>query len=155
MVGYNVQAAVDTEHHLIVAQEVINEGHDRTQLTATAQQTKETLQTDDLQVLADRGYFSGEEILKCEQAGVTPLVPKPLTNNSVTTGRFDQRDFHYDAKRIAIAAPLGNTPSGGSHRSRPAWRSVNTGHRPARSARSAANAPRATTAGSCGGSTRR
>ncbi len=107
MVGYNVQAAVDTEHHLIVAHEVINEGHDRSQLTPMAQQTKETLQTDDLKVLADRGYFSSEEILKCEQAEVTPLVPKPLTHNSATSGRFDKRDFKYDAKRDRYRCPAG------------------------------------------------
>ncbi len=107
MVGYNVQASVDTEHHLIVAHEVTNEGHDRSQLTAMAQQTKEVLETSDLKVLADRGYFSGEEIMKCEQAGVTPLVPKPLTNNSATTGRFDKRDFRYDAKRDRYRCPAG------------------------------------------------
>jgi transposase len=107
MVGYNVQAAVDTQHHLIVAHEVINEGHDRAQLTAMAQQTKETLGTKDLTVLADRGYFSGEEILKCEQVGVTPLVPKPMTSNSTANGRFDKRDFHYDAKRDRYRCPAG------------------------------------------------
>jgi hypothetical protein len=105
MVGYNVQASVDTEHHLIVAHEVTNEGHDRSQLTAMAQQTKEVLETNELKVLADRGYFSGEEIMKCEQVGVTPLVPKPLTNNLATTGRFDKRDFHYDAKRDRYRCP--------------------------------------------------
>jgi hypothetical protein len=107
MVGYNVQASVDTEHHLIVAHEVTTVGHDRTQLTAMAQRTKEVLETSELKVLADRGYFSGEEIMKCEQAGVTPLVPKPLTNNSATTGRFDKRDFHYDAKRDRYRCPAG------------------------------------------------
>ncbi|MGB5102157.1 MAG: IS1182 family transposase [Steroidobacteraceae bacterium] len=107
MVGYNVQASVDTEHHLIVAHEVTNEGHDRAQLTAMAQQTREALGTKDLKVLADRGYFSGEEILKCEQAGMTPLVPKPLTNNSATSGRFDKRDFKYDAKCDRYRCPAG------------------------------------------------
>jgi len=106
-VGYYVQASVDTEHHLILAHEVTNEGHDRSQLTAMAQQTKAALETSELKVLAERGYFSGEEIMKCEQAGVTPLVPKPLTNNSATTGRFDKRDFHYDAKRDRYRCPAG------------------------------------------------
>lgn len=107
MVGYNVQASVDTEHHLIVAHEVTNEGHDRGQLTEMARQTKDALGSDDLKVLADRGYYSGEEILKCEQAGVTPLVPKPITNNSATSGRFDKRDFKYDAKRDRYRCPAG------------------------------------------------
>ncbi len=107
MVGYNVQASVDTEHHLIVEHEVINEGHDRGQLAAMSQQTKETLQAEDLKVLADRGYFSSEEILKCEQADVTPLVPKTLTHNSATSGRFDKRDFKYDAKHDRYRCPAG------------------------------------------------
>ena len=107
MVGYNVQASVDTKHHLIVAHEVTNEGHDRAQLTAMARQTKDVLGTKTLKVLADRGYFSGEEILKCEQAGMTPLVPKPLTNNSATSGRFDKRDFKHDAKRDRYRCPAG------------------------------------------------
>ena len=68
IVGYNVQAAVDTKHHLIVTHEVGNEGNDRAQLSPMAQRTQETLGTQDLTVLADRGYFNGEEMLKCEQA---------------------------------------------------------------------------------------
>jgi transposase len=107
MVGYNVQASVDAKHHLIVAHEVTNEGHDRAQLTKMAQQTRETLGAKDLTVLADRGYFSGEEILKCEQAGMTPLVPKPITSNSTANGRFDKRDFQYDAKRDRYRCPAG------------------------------------------------
>jgi hypothetical protein len=99
MVGYNVQAAVDTKHHLIVTHEVGNEGHDRNQLSPMAQQTKETLGTKALTVLADRGYFSGEEILRCEQAEIKALVPKPMTSNSTANGRYDKRDFHYEPKR--------------------------------------------------------
>ena len=73
MVGYNVQAAVDSEHHLIVEHEVINLGHDRTQLARMAKRTKETLDTEHLSVVADRGYYNGEEILACERAGITTV----------------------------------------------------------------------------------
>jgi hypothetical protein len=107
MVGYNVQAAVDTKHHLIVTHEVVNEGHDRRQLSPMAQQTKETLGTKDLTVLADRGYFSGEEILKCEQAEIKALVPKPMTSNSTSSGRFDKRDFIYEPNRDRYRCPAG------------------------------------------------
>ena len=116
MMGYNVKAAVDTKHHLIVTHEVGNEGHDRNQLSPMAHLTQETLGTKGLTVLADRGYFSGEEILKCEQAQIKALVPKPLTRNSATTGRFDKRDFHYDAK-IDTVARRASTPRGGAPRS--------------------------------------
>src|SRR5215469_7437407 len=81
LVGYNVQAAVEAEHHLIVAHEVTNIGHDRTQLANMARQAKEATGSDRLTVLADRGYFSGVEVIACEEAGVTPIVPKPLTSS--------------------------------------------------------------------------
>ena len=71
MVGYNVQAAVDTKHHLIVAHEVTNVGSDRSQLSPMAKETKATLEVDELDVVADRGYFSSEEILACDEAGIT------------------------------------------------------------------------------------
>jgi len=86
-----------------VAHEAINEGHDRARLTAMAQQTKEALGTKDLTVLADRGSFSGEEILQCEQSQITPLVPKPITSNSTVNGRFDKRDFHFTRPRPVAA----------------------------------------------------
>ena len=70
IVGYNVQIAADTKHHLIVAHEVINEGHDRSSLWSMAQRSREALGKDKLQLIADRGYFSGPEILDCEQAGI-------------------------------------------------------------------------------------
>ena len=107
MVGYNVQTAVDTKHHLIVAHEVTNVGHDRTQLSAMAKQARDATGTDQLTVLADRGYFKGEEILECEQAGINALVPKPLTSNSKAEGRFDKRDFVYIPEQNEYRCPAG------------------------------------------------
>jgi transposase len=107
IVGYNVQTAVDTKHHLIVAHEVTNVGHDRTQLSAMAKQASSAMGNEELTVLADRGYFKGEEILDCEQAGITPLVPKPLTSNSKADGRFDKRDFVYIAEDDEYRCPAG------------------------------------------------
>ena len=105
LVGYNVQAAVDTKHHLIVAHEVTNVGHDRTQLANMARQAQAATGIDDLRVLADRGYFAGEEILACEQAGVTPYVPKPLTSGAKADGRFGKQDFVYLAEENAYLCP--------------------------------------------------
>ena len=107
IVGYNVQTAVDTKHHLIVEHEVTNLGHDRTQLEPMAKRTRDVLQGDSLTVLADRGYFSGEQILGCERAGIEALVPKPLTSGSKADGRFDKRDFVYDAERDEYRCPAG------------------------------------------------
>jgi transposase len=107
IVGYNVQAAVDTEHHLIVAHEVTNVGHDRAQLAAMSKAAQQATGKGKMTVLADRGYFDSEEILKCAQDGITPLVPKPLTSNSKAEGRFDKRDFVYDARRNEYRCPAG------------------------------------------------
>ena len=120
IVGYNVQAAVDAKHHLIVAHEVTNVGHDRTQLASMAQQTQEAIGSETLTVLADRGYYKGAEILKCEDAGIEALVPKPLTSNSKADGRFDKRDFVYDAGATSTAARQVSVRSGASLRSRTA-----------------------------------
>ncbi len=106
-VGYNVQAAVDAEHHLIVAHDVTNAGHDRTQLSAMAKKAREALGTERMSALADRGYFNAPEILACKQAGIIPLVPKPLTSNSKAEGRFDKRDFTYDPATDAYECPAG------------------------------------------------
>ena len=81
-VGYNVQTAVDTTHHLIVAHDVINEGNDRSQLSPMSKKAKAALGTDKLAVLADSGYFSGEEIRECGKAGITVALPKPLTSGN-------------------------------------------------------------------------
>jgi len=107
IVGYNVQTAVDSKHHLIVEHEVTNLGHDRSQLAPMARRTRDVLQGDSLTVLADRGYFSGEQILACEEAGIATLVPKPLTSGSKADGRFDKRDFVYDAERNEYRCPAG------------------------------------------------
>jgi len=108
LVGYNVQTAVDTEHHLIVAHEVTNIGSDRRQLANMAKQAKAAMATPELQVIADRGYFNGEEILACEAAGVTPFVSKPMTSNAKAEGRFDKEDFVYDAKTDEYQCPAGS-----------------------------------------------
>jgi hypothetical protein len=94
-----VQAAVDAKHHMIVAHEVTNSVTDQGQLPAMAKATKEAIGHPKPTVLADRGYFEGYDIFECEQAGIETLVPKPLTSNSKFHGRFDKRDFIYDASR--------------------------------------------------------
>jgi transposase len=109
VVGYNVQAAVDAKHHMIVAHEVTNSVTDQGQLAAMAKATKEATQHPKPIVLADRGYFEGYEILECERAGIATLVPKPLTSNSKADGRFDKRDFIYDERSDVYRCPAGQT----------------------------------------------
>ncbi|OIR04219.1 transposase DDE domain protein [mine drainage metagenome] len=107
MVGYNVQAAVDTQNHLIVAHEVTNVGHDRTQLSNMALKSREALGCEALEVIADRGYYKGPEILACEQAGITAFVPRTMTSNNRALGRYDKRDFIYIAQDNEYQCPAG------------------------------------------------
>ena len=107
VVGYNVQAAVDTKPPLIVAHDVTNVGNDRAQLSHMAKQTKAALETDELDVVADRGYFDSKEILACDEAGITVTLPKPLTSNSRAKGRFVKQDFVYLAADDVYRCPAG------------------------------------------------
>jgi transposase len=107
VVGYNVQAAVDTEHHLIIAHEVTNVVVDRTLLAPMAAKAKDVLRCETLDALADRGYYSGEQLLACEAIGVKPFVPKPRTSNARAAGRFDKEDFGYLPKKDAYRCPAG------------------------------------------------
>jgi transposase len=107
VVGYNVQVAVDTERHLIIAHEVTNVGSDRAQLAHMAKKTKATLEATNLDVIADRGYFSSEEILECDNAGITVTLPKPMTSNAKAEGRFGKQDFRYVAGDDVYICPAG------------------------------------------------
>lgn len=107
LVGYNVQTAVDTTHHLIVAHEVTNIGTDRRQLARMARQAKAAMEATELQAIADRGYFNGEEIVACEQEGITPLVSKPMTSSAKAEGRFDKEDFVFDVDAGEYKCPAG------------------------------------------------
>jgi hypothetical protein len=107
IVGYNLQTAVDVDHHLIVAHEVTNALSDRRQLTRMAQQAKTALQTDPLNVLADRGYCSGQELRSCEDSNITAYVPNSATSNNKAKGQFDRSEFHYIAKDDEYQCPAG------------------------------------------------
>ncbi|HGK6853983.1 IS1182 family transposase ISPmo1 [Stutzerimonas decontaminans] len=107
IVGYNVQTAVDTQHHLIVAHEVTNRGSDRDQLSSMAKQAREAIGAETLSVVADRGYFKGEEILACHDANITAYVPKPMTSSAKADGRFNKDAFVYDATKNEYTCPAG------------------------------------------------
>ena len=107
MVGYNVQSAVDDRHHIIVAHEVTNRGHDRDQLSHMSEKAKDATGIDKPTVYADRGYFSSLEILACEQNGIVPMVPKTVTSNSKAAGRFEKQDFKYIPEADEYECPAG------------------------------------------------
>jgi hypothetical protein len=107
IVGYNVQSAVDTTHHLIVAHEVTNVGSDRRQLSNMAEQARTEIGAETLDVVADRGYYEGTEILACETAGITVTLPKPMTSGAKAAGRFGKQDFVYLAEDDVYLCPAG------------------------------------------------
>ena len=107
LVGYNVQTAVDTETHLIVAHEVTNVGNDRAQLTPMAKAAKAALKAETLDVIADRGYFSGVELLACHKSEIVATVPRPETSGNRKKGMFVKADFLYDAEADSYTCPAG------------------------------------------------
>jgi transposase len=107
VVGYNVQVAVDTEHHLIVTHEVTNTGTDRSQLAKMGLQAKDALHAEHLDAVADRGYFNSTEILACEQADITVTLPKPMTSGAKADGRFGKQDFVYLPTEDVYRCPAG------------------------------------------------
>ena len=106
-VGYNAQIAVDAKHKLIVEQAVTNQVLDLGLLTQTAAPAKEILGVEQIDVTADRGYFKFEDIEACEQAGMTPYVPKPQRGSAVREGFFAKDEFRYDPAADAYVCPAG------------------------------------------------
>ena len=107
IVGYNVQTAVDTKNHLIVAHEVTNVGTDRRQLSSMAEKARTEMGAEKIEAVADRGYYEGEEIRACEMAGITVTLPKPLTSGAKAEGRFGKQDFVYIAAEDVYRCPAG------------------------------------------------
>ena len=108
-VGYNVQAAADTETHLIVTHDVINAGHDREQLSPMASEAKAVLGCDEMRVVADKGYFSGREILACHEDGITTTLPRPETSGNRKKDMYVKADFAYEADADVYRCPAGQT----------------------------------------------
>jgi transposase len=107
MVGYNVQTAVDVDHHLIVSHDVTNVGSDRRHLTRMAQQAKAELQTDSLTVFADEGHYNGDELRACEDNNITAYVPHSSTSHNKAKGQFDRSEFHYIEEDDEYECPAG------------------------------------------------
>ena len=107
VVGYNVQTAVDTKHHLIVAHEVTNQGSDRRQLANMAKQAKSVLAAEALTAVADRGYYRSEDIQECEKANITSYLPKPQTSGNQAKGQYGRDDFRYIAEDDEYECPAG------------------------------------------------
>ena len=117
IVGYNVQIAVDAEHHLIVAHEVTNIGSDRAQLVSMGHKARGATGCGEVTVLADRGYYNGDEVLACEDTGIVPCIPKTQTSGNAKRGLFTVADFIYDAEHDRYTCPAGKFLTRGKVRS--------------------------------------
>lgn len=110
--AYNVQAAVDAEHALIVAQQVTDQAADNRSLQPMAEAAKaavgESAQT--LNVVADAGYSNGEQAEACEAKGILPHVPANRAVNNQGDGTlFDRTKFTYQAESDTFLCPAGQT----------------------------------------------
>ena len=106
-IGYNAQTAVDDKHHLIIEQDVTNQSNDKEELSKISKKAKQSLEADSLDVVADRGYYNGEEIKDCEEENITPYVPKPDTSSSKSRGLYAKDQFDYDKDRDCYICPAG------------------------------------------------
>jgi transposase len=110
-VGYNIQIAVDAKNKMIVEQAVTNQVVDMGLLTQTAEPARAILDVENIDVVADRGYFKIEDIEACEKAGLTPYVPKPQRGSAVRKGFFRKDEFRYDPDQDVYICPAGETLS--------------------------------------------
>jgi transposase len=106
-VGFNGQIAVDDKHHLIVAQDVTNHIADTQQLSKMAVEAKEVLGVDELEAVADSGYYNGPEIKRCEDEGIQAYVPKIPSSSCASRGLFSKDEFRYDRWRDCYSCPAG------------------------------------------------
>ena len=102
-----MQTAVDVKNHIIITHDVSNTGSDRSQLAKVAQQAKQVLAVEHLEVVADRGYYNGEQLLACERANITTYLPKPKTSGNRAKGQFDKSDFIYNSADDEYECPAG------------------------------------------------
>ena len=107
IVGYNVQTAVDAEHHLIVTHEVTQQNNDRDFLTSMALEAQEVMGVEELEAVADRGYYKSQEIKASEDVGLIVYVPKSHTSNNKAHGLFDRSKFRYQPETDEYQCPAG------------------------------------------------
>lgn len=107
LIGYNVQQAVDSDSKLIVAHEVTQQGNDHRSLAPTAAAAQAALGVESLTVVADTGYMNGEHAERCEDAGITPVVPMQQAASTAGEGLYPKTAFVYDPATDTYRCPAG------------------------------------------------
>ena len=110
-VSYNIQAAVDSKHNLVVATHTINR-NDKNALTAIALEVKENLALETFTVLVDKGYHNGRELHTCKQNNITTIVAVPeqgKSNENGTQPEYLVSKFIYNKENNSYTCPEGKT----------------------------------------------
>lgn len=105
--GYNVQHAVDSRHKFIVAHEVTTCGNDHTSLEPMARQAQEALKAESMTAVTDTGYMNGEQAQRCEERGITPVVPMQAVSNTKDSALYPKSLFTYDKTTDTYRCPAG------------------------------------------------
>jgi len=105
-VSHNVQIAVDSTNHLVVAVDVTSEAVDKEQLHNISLKAKEELGVDELHVVADKGYYSASQFKKCADDQIIPTVPKAIHNNAPDEA-YNKDKFTYDEQQDGYICPEG------------------------------------------------
>lgn len=106
-VCYNVEMVVDSKHKLIVTHEVTTAVTDKDQLAPIAKAAKEILAVEQLDAVADKGFYNGEQVKECDGANIQAYIPQPHTSRNRQKGLFTKDDFCYDKERDSYWCPQG------------------------------------------------
>jgi transposase len=106
-VGYNIQAAVDSKNRMIAATMTTNSINDMGLLAPVAGKAKEQLGGTGADVVADKGYYRGEDLKKCEEMDMTPNVAELKNSPSERVGLFGRNDFRHDPEKDIYICPAG------------------------------------------------
>ena len=107
VIGYNAQSAVDARHKLIVADDVTNDVTDYQQLHSMASEAKQTLAVEQLEAVADQGYYNNADVSLCVAKGITPYLSKANTSANTALGLYAKKDFAYDPEKDVYRCPAG------------------------------------------------
>jgi transposase len=107
VVGYNVQLSVDAKHKMIIDHQVTNEATDFGLLSQMARRSKEALGVEEMQLVADMGYYDGRQVKECLEEGITPYIPKANTSANRKRGLFTKEDFRYNQEQDRYGCPAG------------------------------------------------
>jgi transposase len=109
-VSYNMQAAVDDKHKLVVATHTINR-NDRNALSKIAIEAKENLVAAELTVLSDKGYHNGKELQECKDRDISTICAQQdivNSNEKGTTPEYLVTHFKYDKGSDTYTCPEGH-----------------------------------------------